>query len=114
VLVRLRESYLVGESSVKLDVEIGDGQKAYVEVLLNGNLLASGNSIGGLDVGLGPALSGKKLRITATVTDTNANTNHTSVTYTLSGGAANQSFQSTHDVDSAGDTVDYDAIFLLL
>lgn len=114
MLVRLRESYIVGDRTVILDVTIGNGQRGYIEVLLNGTLIASGPRISGLAVGADAAVARQKLRITATVTDTNVDTNHTSVTYTLSGGAATQKFQSTHDVDSAGDTVDYDAIFLLL
>jgi hypothetical protein len=111
MLVRLRESYLIGTNPVILDVIVGEGQKGLTEVLLNGATIASGASIHGLSL---PAISGQKLRVTSTVTDTNPDTNNTSVTYTLSGGKETQSFVSAHTVGSAGDTVDYDAIFLLI
>jgi len=114
MLVRLRDSYVVAEGLVTLDVEVGEGQKSFVEVLLNGTPIASGAAIKALSVGQGSAIAGKKLRITTTVTDTNTNTNRTSVTYTLKGGKATQTFKSAHEVDSPGGTVDYDAIFRLL
>ena len=111
MLVRLRESYLISTGPVTIDVTVGEGQKGFTEVLLNGATIASGSSIHALTV---PGISGQKLRVTSTVTDTNPATNNTSVTYTLSGGKETQTFTSAHAVGSAGDTVDYDAIFLLI
>jgi hypothetical protein len=114
MLVRLRESYLVADGPVTLTVDVGEGQKAFVEVMLAGAVIGSGSRIPELQVGHGPAIAGQKLRITSTVTDTNDKTNRTSVTYTLAGGKETRRFASAHEVDSEGDTVDYDAIFLLI
>jgi hypothetical protein len=114
MLIRIRDSYIVAEGPVTLDVSLGEGQKGFIEVLLSGKVLASGTRIEGLELGDGQALAGQKLRITSTVTDTNPMTNRTSVTYRLSGGKSDRRYMSRHEVDSEGDTVDYDAIFLLI
>ena len=114
MLVRLRESYVLADGDVTLDVTVGEGQKAFLEVLLNGLSIGHGADVSGLVVGKGSELAGSRLRITATVTDTNTDTNRTSVTYRLTGGRSTMVRTSEHTVDIDGDTVDYDAIFLLL
>lgn len=114
MLVRLRDSYILAEDDVTLDVTVGEGQKAFLEVLLNGLPIGHGADVSGLVIGNGTELAGSRLRITATVTDTNTDTNRTSVTYRLTGGRSPKVRTSEHTVDVDGDTVDYDAIFLLL
>jgi hypothetical protein len=114
MLIRLRESYPVAQDNVVLSVVVGDGQKSYSEVLLDGRRLASGAELPTIDLGPGAALAGRRLRITSTVADTNPDTNHTSITYSLSGGVSDRTFALEHTVDLPGDTVDYDAIFRLL
>lgn len=114
MLIRLREAYTLANERVRLDVVVGEGQRGFIEVRLDGTPLANGHEITGLEVGSAADLAGRKLRIIATVTDTNLSTNRTSVTYTLSGGARTQSWNVQHEVDSEGETVDYDAIFRLL
>ena len=114
MLVRLRDAYIVADADVTLDVTVGEGQKAFLEVLLNGLPIGHGADVKGLIVGKGNEVAGSRLRITATVTDTNTDTNRTSVTYRLTGGRTTMIRTSEHTVDIDGDTVDYDAIFLLL
>ena len=114
MLVRLKDSYVVADAEVKLTVEIGEGQKGYVEVQLDGRTIGQGDGITDLPIGPGPELGGRKLRVTSTVTDTNDKTNHTSVMYTLKGGRQTQSYDSRYEVEAPGATVDYDAIFRLL
>jgi hypothetical protein len=114
MLVRLRDAYVLADDDVKLDVTVGEGQKAFLEVLLNGRPIGHGADVKDLAVGKGSELAGSRLRITATVTDTNTDTNRTSVTYRLTGGRSTMVRTSEHTVDIDGDTVDYDAIFLLL
>lgn len=114
MLVRLRESYLLKAGPVTLDVDVGEGQRGYVEVQLNGRLIQSGPGISQLRLGDGSDLRGGRLRVTSTVTDTNPQTNRTNVTYRLSGGQRDTSYISSHEVDRPGGTVDYDAIFRLI
>ena len=114
MLIRLRDSYLTGTGPVHLDVTIGDGQRAYVEVSINGTVLDSGSQITQRLLGGGPELAGKRLRVTSTVTDTNPSTNHTAVTYVLRHGQSEKRWVSDHTVDVEGGTVDYDAIFMML
>ena len=114
MLVRLKDSYVVADDEVRLTVEIGQGQKGYVEVFLDGTRIGQGDGITDLLVGPGPKLGGQRLRVSSTVTDTNQNTNNTSVTYTLTGGRQTQSYDSRYEVEAPGETVDYDASFRLL
>jgi hypothetical protein len=114
MLIRLRDSYLTADGDVKLTVTIGEGQRGFVEVLLNGAVLGSGSGITDLTIGAGPIVAGTRLRVTSTVTDTNEMTNRTSVTYELEGGARPQSWVSDHTLDADGGSVDYDASFLLI
>jgi len=114
MLIRLRDSYVTATGPIHLDVTIGSGQKAYVEVSINGTPVDSGSQIVQRLLGGGAELAGKRLRVTSTVTDTNPNTNNTAVTYVLRGGQSNRQWISAHDVDVEGGTVDYDAIFVML
>jgi len=114
MLVRLRDSYVVAGGEVTLTVQIGEGQKGFVEVQLDGVTIGRGADIPKLSIGMGPALAGRRLRVTSTVADTSEATNHTSVTYILKGGQQERTYRSEQDVDAPGDTVDYDAIFRLL
>ena len=114
MLVRLRDSYVLDAGDLIVSVTPGEGQKAYVELLLDGKLVGSGASIADLRVGSGAELAGRRLRATATVTDTNPRTNNTSVTFLLRSDRTARSWSSAHTVDVEGATVDYDAIFVLL
>jgi hypothetical protein len=114
MLIRLRDSYLTANADVKLSVTIGEGQRGFIEVLMNGAVLASGNGITKLSIGAGPNVAGNRLRVSSTVTDTNEMTNRTSVMYELEGGARDQSWVSEHTIDADGGSVDYDASFLLI
>lgn len=114
MLIRLRESYVVGAGPVVLDVVSGEGQKSLIRVRLGGVVLKEAKTIEKLNLGSGPDLEGKTLRVVATVTDTNQATNHTSVTYTFTNDGEKKEFTSDHTVDSEGETVDYDAKFLLI
>ena len=114
MIVRLRDSYTTATDPVLLTVIAGEGQKAFIEARMDGNVITSGSGIVAFPLGNGPDIAGKKLRIATTVTDTNAGTNDTDVTYTLTGGAAAKSVMSSHTVDNPGETVFYDAAFTLL
>jgi hypothetical protein len=114
MIVCLKESYTVDEGDVKLAVVVGEGQKGYSEVLVDGVLRTSGATILDFNLGRGSELAGRRLRITSAVTDTNPHTNRTTVTYTLAGGLSDKAFQLSYEVDNPGETVDYDAIFRLL
>lgn len=114
MLIRLKESYLVASGDVYLEVVVGQGQKGYVEVLLGGAFVTDGKEIRKHNLGKGTNLAGRKLRVTTTVADTNPNTNLTTVTYTLSGGKVNKTWESRHTVSAPGGSADYDAIFLLI
>jgi hypothetical protein len=54
------------------------------------------------------------VRLRNSVADTSDKTNHTSVTYVLTGGQQDRTYTSEQAVDAPGGTVDYDAIFQLL
>jgi hypothetical protein len=114
MLVRLRDSYVLASGEVTLTVHIGEGQKGFVEVQVDGVTIGRGPDIPKLSIGIGPALAGRRLRVTSTVADTSDKTNRTSVTYILKGGQQEQTYKSEQDVDAPGGTVDYDAIFRLL
>lgn len=114
MLIRLRESYAVANGDVAISVLIGDGQKGYTEVLVDGALRTSGADVRDYVLGKGTDLAGHRLRITSTVTDTNAQTNHTCVNYVLQGGVQDRTYQLEYTVQHDLDTVDYDAIFLLM
>lgn len=114
MLIRLREAYELADGDVRLSVVVGEGQRGFIEVLLDGAPLEHGHEITTLRVGAGSELAGRKLRVTATVTDTNTSTNRTSVTYTIRGGERTRSWTVQHEVDTEGETVDYDALFRLL
>ncbi len=112
--IRLRESYAVADQPIFLDVVSGEGQKPLISVDLDGSVLGEGQQFSRLALGDGAALRGKTLRVIGTVTVMNANSNHTIVTYTLTGGATDRTFVSSHEAASRGDTVDYDAKFSLI
>jgi len=111
-LVDLKTDYQVAKAHVRLTITIGDAQIGSSIVSLDGKELGRGE-IDGLDVGAGPKVKGKLLFIKSVVSDVNDSTNHTSITYELSGGALDQAFRSASIVDIAGDSVIYRASFNL-
>ncbi len=81
-----------GKSPVFLSVTIGDLQAGGSSVLWEGEIIAEGE-ITMVRIGKpGEWLQHKSVRVTTKVRDINPSTNRTSVTYTLEGGSARQSY----------------------
>lgn len=114
MFVRLKESYVVAEGPVTISVIIGEGQKGHTTVFLDASERTDGATIAGFPLGNGPDLEGREVRVSSVVTDTNPSTNHTSVTYTLSGGAAERTYKLEYTVSKPYETVGYYAKFRLL
>ena len=78
---------------LQIDVMIGQAQAGGTALTLDGAPIAFNNATGRAPIGSpGQTLVGSILQCATTVKDINPATNNTSVTYTLSGGVANQSF----------------------
>src|SRR4051812_7078226 len=104
MIVRHAEDYIVKNLSLNLKVVIGQGQKGRSVVLLDGKEIDRGAAI---DQTINePNLSGKILKILTVVSDTNSNTNLTSVSYSLSGGVIERAFNQELEVKNEGDVVD--------
>jgi len=111
--VTLVTDYQIADAVVKLSVVIGDAQIGSSIVKLGSTPLGKG-AIEALPVGAGPAVRGNPLFVKTIVTDINDSTNHTSVTYRLTGGRVDQEFHSAGTVDENGDSVVYRARFNLI
>lgn len=111
--VQMETDYKVATDSVKLSIVIGDAQIGSSLVLLDQSELGRGE-INAVAVGAGPQIRGKTLSVKSVVTDVNDATNHTSITYRLSGGAADQAFSQSATVDAEGDSVIYKATIHLV
>jgi len=59
------------------------------------------------DIGQGDELRGKKIVAVSIVSDTNPQTNHTSVTYELTGGPVPAKYTSEFTVEEDNDSVKY-------
>jgi hypothetical protein len=105
-------SYKVGEGDVRLQAIIGEGQFGSSLAIVGSKTF---DHMHDLDEVLGPAseLRGKELMVLSVVTDTNAQTNRTSVTYRLTGGPAPLEQTLSFTVDNESDSVDYKATFRL-
>jgi hypothetical protein len=111
--VSLVTDYEVAAGDVKLSVVVGDAQIGSSIVKLGTKPLAQGE-IANLTIGSGPKVKNKPLFVKSVVTDVNDSTNHTSVTYRLTGGRVDQDFLSTATVDENGDSIIYRAKFNLI
>lgn len=110
--VELDATYVVRSSSpVKLTVVIGDAQLGTSLVRLGSQKPLTVGQVKGLAIGKGSSLRGRKLFIKSVVTDVNDKTNHTSISYKLSGGTAPASFGLDATVEEEGDSIVYRATF---
>lgn len=108
----LHEHYEVAAGPVELTVVIGDGQRGVTLVFLDTQELTARPGSGGhYLVGSGPDLAGHSLSVESTVADVRAETNRTSITYRLTGGAETKEFRQTAPAGRAGGQVDYVATF---
>lgn len=114
MIVRLNESYEAADDMVTITVEVGNGQKGHNTVYIDSDKRVSGSKITGEPLGNGAELRGKEIRVSSTVTDTNQNTNRTSVTYTLKGGKQDRVYALAYTVESERETVGYYAKFKVL
>jgi hypothetical protein len=110
----LHEEYqVVDQQNVSLNIWFGGAQIGVSIVFLEDTELGRGDIVN-LKVGSGEKIRGKMLKIKSVVTDVNDLSNHTSITYSLSGGAENQSFLSQAVVAEHGNSIVYRAIFTLV
>ncbi len=108
--VDLDASYTVRNSQpVKLTVVIGDAQLGTSLVRIGTRQPLAVGQIKGLSLGKGSTLRGRTLFIKSVVTDVNDKTNHTSITYRLSGGVAPTSLGLEATVETEGDSIVYRA-----
>ena len=112
-VIDLRADYEVGDDDVELTITIGDGQIGTSVVKLGTKELGRG-AISDLPIGAGPSIKTKSLTTKSIVTDVNDRTNKTSVTYVLTGGVRDQTFQSLGTVDQNGDVIICRAAFKLV
>jgi hypothetical protein len=103
--------YQTAAGTVLLTVVVGEGQDGLSRVTLDGAELAMSETIQQLEIGEGPELIGKKLKVTTSVTARNPNSRRTIVTYTLEGGAAQRSHPSRGPDTALNVTVDFVARF---
>jgi hypothetical protein len=95
--------YRVRQADVFLSLAIGEGQNGSTEVFLGTTkLLSVFGDIGGLRIGKGSDVANKKLIVRSIINDVMSNTNRMSITYTLSGGAANKEVVSSGEVAQNG------------
>lgn len=115
VLFNKTQVYMLGGGeTVTLTVTIGDDQVGGSSVVWEGKTVAQGE-VKGLHVGGAEGgLTGQLLVCTTSVQDINTATNHTSVTYELGGGSADQSFTYTIDVSEPGGTAIYAITFVFI
>jgi hypothetical protein len=109
---RLNRTYTVGRDPVVLRTIVGDGQFGSSVVALDGVEIASG-AIAMLQIGPGKDVKGKTLSVKTTVTDVMRSSNHTSMTYELSGGPSTDTHPAEAEVRKDGDSVLYLARFSL-
>lgn len=113
-LPQMPTPYKVGAGPVTLDVTVGEKQKGFAKVWIEGKAeaIGEGPQITGLGIGNGGDIAAKTLEVLTTVSVINKNSNRTVVTYTLKGGASTRTFTSEHTATKIGDVVEYTADFL--
>lgn len=93
-----------GQGQVHLRVVIGEGQFGSSSVVVGASLFPQVRTFDE-NIGLPAELNGKLISAISVVTDTNKQTNLTSVTYELSGGPQPFGHSSEVTVDRDGDSV---------
>lgn len=96
----------VGTGNLRLQVTIGEGQFGSSLVVVGAKLFPQCREFDE-DLGLGSELAGKQLTIVSIVTDTNEQTNRTSVRYRLTGGPTEWKQTLSFTVDHERDSVQY-------
>ncbi len=99
-----------GPGPIMLSIVIGDAQIGGSGVKLEDKLIGKG-TINHFPIGTPAEVRGKKLNIRTVVADVNPNTNHTSVTYILTGGIDEADFTLLFDAPHDKDAVPYTAVF---
>jgi hypothetical protein len=99
---------------VHLTIEIGNSQQGGTSIMWAGGVTTEPEPVDRAIGGAGEDLRGKVLTCTTTVKDTNKMTNHTSVTYHFTGGAANQDFAFDIDVSKDGGYAVYLVSFVFI
>lgn len=102
--------YKVGDGIVHLKVTIGPGQFGSSLVTVGDKEYDQARTVD-VDLGSGADLKGKVAKVFSVVTDTNRQTNMTSVTYRLTGGPSPLEATLSVRVDQERDSVDYLAKF---
>jgi hypothetical protein len=110
----MKTDYHVGNGKITISIAVGDGQMGTSAVWLGHTKVVQGVDIENFGIGGGEQLRGQTLVIKTVVTDTNDQTNHTCVTYTLSGGVKDSQIFLEATVDDNGDSVLYRAAINLL
>ena len=110
--VSYESTYKVGSDDIRLQVFIGDGQFGSTLVTVGADVFSHAHDFDQV-LGSGAALAGKTVNVTSIVTDTNLQTNETSVLYKLTGGPTSLEHTLTFTVDNERDSVDYEATFTL-
>jgi hypothetical protein len=105
-------TYTVGTGTLQLVVTIGEGQFGSTLVIVGDKMFDQARQFDA-DIGLGSELKGKTLEIFSVVTDTNLQTNRTSVTYQLTGGPVPWKQTLMFTVDNERDSVQYVATVVL-
>lgn len=106
--------YKTGNNApVYLTVTVGDSQVGGTTVIFNGQSIGPSNGdINNLQIGsAGDNLQFKLLACTTNIKDINTATNHTSVTYTLTGGEESQDFPFAIDASQNGGFAMYSITF---
>ncbi|MCU1350321.1 MAG: hypothetical protein JWO56_3351 [Acidobacteria bacterium] len=99
-----------GPGPVQLTIVIGDGQIGGSAVWIDTTLVASG-TVQHFVLGSPAMLRGHAVGIRTIVADVNPQTNHTSVTYILTGGSVPADLTLTFDAPHDKDAVPYVALF---
>ena len=102
--------YKVAGGKVFVNVAIGDGQIGDSVVFIDDDPIIMG-AVNNLELGLGQELVGKILRVKTVATDAVDETNLTSVTWRLSGGAIPYLEGRQKEVENEGDSAVYRARF---
>ena len=105
--VSMESTYTVPDGDVHLTIVFGDAQIGSSIVYLNDAPLRDGK-IDALPIPIPPDKT-SHLHVKSVVTDVNDKSNHTSITYTLSAGAASQTYSQNATVDREGDSIIYRA-----
>ena len=107
--VSMESACTIPEDDVHLTIAFGDAQIGSSIVRLDGNHIESGQITNLLLPIPSPRNHKSSLAIKSVVTDVNDQTNHTSITYTLTTGQTSQRYRQDATVDQEGDSIIYRA-----